>query len=134
MKPFLTLCSISLFLFACSSVPKKELNPDLKEPEKILAEIHKIEVPYIEKRTRLVRIPVEASRPSVNYSQEEIEISKSDTGYEVRLWLLKGNQPCQSLSFKREISFQIPVSGGHDIEIIGKNKRFLELIFIDEWE
>ena len=122
-----------LFLISCSSAPVKEPLKTIYEPDRVLAEINKVNIPIIEKNTRFVRIPVEAKRPSKYYSQEEIEIKKSDTGYEIRLWLCKNTQEAPSLVFQKEIQLKIPQVGGHDIEIIGKNQKFLELIFIDDW-
>lgn len=114
--------------------PVAVMAPVEVKPEKVLAEVIKILVPVVEKNSKKVQIPVEGIRPSKEYSLEEVEIKKSETGYEIRIWLMKGKEDAQSLSFSKTVSFQIPVVGGHDVEVIGKNQRFLEVIFIDDWQ
>jgi len=131
IKPLAALVLLA-GLYGCQAAPVKEMGLPCSKPERILADIQKINVPVIEKKSRMVRVTLEGSRPALCYGQEELEINKSETGYEIRLWLIKSAVDASSLSLKKEVAFKIPVSGGHDVEVIGKNRKFIEIVFIDE--
>lgn len=118
----------------CSKKPVKQEKVIIKipaSPKKVLASVVKMEIPRIEKQSKHVKVHVWAMRPSLEYSKEEVQISKMPTGYNIKIWLIKNTKPAKKLSFFKIVSFKIPKDGGYDIEVSGKNQNFLDIVFID---
>ena len=127
---------ILLWFSACaSSVKEQKKEPEallsVPKKERVLAKVSRMEIPRIEKQSRRVKVLIWGSRPGLDYGKEEIEVSKEETGYAVRIWLLPEGQ-AESLEVFKTVEIKIPLPGGHDIEAVGENETLTELIFIDE--
>ncbi|HCL57497.1 MAG TPA: hypothetical protein DHW82_10880 [Spirochaetia bacterium] len=137
-----------LFFWTVSCSVKKEVKPvveekpiqrekekmveEVKEPERVLASVIKMEIPRVENRSNQVRVNVYATRPDITYSREEIELKKMETGYTIKIWLVRDQlKPASSIDFFKEVIFEIPENGGYDIEVVGKDSNFIDIVFID---
>lgn len=110
-------------------VPVKVKQPE--KPKRVLAYVKKMHIPRIEKRSRVVKVQIWGMRPELNYKKQEVEIAPMETGYAVKIWLHLGKEPAKELSFFKEVSFTINKSGGHDVEVIGRKNRLVDIVFID---
>lgn len=122
-----------LFAFSCSKPAVKQSESSVVEKdERILAEVMKMDIPRIEKNSNRVKVLIWGKRPDLKYAKEEPEISKSDTGYTVKIWLSRLDHPAASYDIYREVEFQIPSVGGHDIEVVGRSESFIKIVYIEK--
>ncbi len=137
MKKNLIIILIFSFLMGCSVVQEQqkkevvEAAPLATKKEKVLCHVSKIEIPRIENQENIVQVHIWGARPSLDYGKEEIEITKEETGYTIRLWLLPQGEAF-SLDVFKKVEIAIKEPGGHDIEVIGKHESFADIVFIDQ--
>lgn len=136
MRKNLLILFIFSFFMGCMVVQKQQKEevveaPTVAKKEKVLCHVSKIEIPRIENQENIVQVHIWGTRPSLDYGKEEIEITKEETGYTIRLWLLPQGEAF-SLDVFKKVEIAIKEPGGHDIEVIGKHESFADIVFIDQ--
>jgi hypothetical protein len=129
---------ILILFFACGkesvkiTEPQKEITPMKEIESRILANIHKMDIPKIEALTQKVQVKIWGSMPDSSYILDMVEIIPMDTGISIKIWLSKTELPVESNEFVKEIEIKLDKPGGNDIEVIGANQSLMKLIFLDE--
>jgi hypothetical protein len=135
------IMGIGLFLGCTAREQARPLEKEIKQQENIekseplkpvLAAVEKMEIPRIERKSNRVKVLIWGKRPENRYSREEVKITPMETGYAVEVWLYPEKDTAGSLDFYKEVSFTIPDPGGYDIELRGRNRSIVKLIFIDD--
>ncbi len=119
----------------CSRAPvvKNEVRAKLQKREerkRFLPHIKAVEVPRVGKSGKNIIVKIWGHKEVV-FCDEEIEIRKIKTGYQIKIWLIKKKKSQSLKNYYKEISLNIKNPGGYDIEVVGKNRSFLDIVYID---